>query len=362
MKASEFTVDGKVLVVKCNDSKCRGCNGLDWSDKTEVDIGDKWNPNPVCDDGGYYGWAWGIGVGSGKQVDVRGVWHVWEVFPGDIVSFDGKAKWKRGKRVFVGCYAEAMKFTMYGRQKLVAEKSKGSASASGDQGSASASGDHGSASASGYRGSASASGDHGSASASGDHGSASASGDHGSASASGDHGSASASGFYGSASASGDYGSASASGDHGRALASGDCGSASASGDCGSASASGDCGSASASGDHGSASASGFYGSASASGDHGSALASGDCGSASASGEMGIASVTCAENFSVVESGVGGICAVIGETFKWKVHIDSVLIQRWESGGKFQTAVLYPKKLKLKTGTTVVVNKGKIAK
>ena len=308
MKASEFTVDGKVLVVKCNDSKCRGCNGLDWSDKTEVDIGDKWNPNPVCDDGGYYGWAWGIGVGSGKQVDVRGVWHVWEVFPGDIVSFDGKAKWKRGKRVFVGCYAEAMKFTMYGRQKLVAEKSKGSASASGDQGSASASGDHGSASASGYRGSASASGDHGSASASGDHGSASASGDHGSASASGDHGSASASGFYGSASASGDYGSASASGDHGRALA------------------------------------------------------SGDCGSASASGEMGIASVTCAENFSVVESGVGGICAVIGETFKWKVHIDSVLIQRWESGGKFQTAVLYPKKLKLKTGTTVVVNKGKIAK
>ena len=272
MKASEFTVDGKVLVVKCNDSKCRGCNGLDWSDKTEVDIGDKWNPNPVCDDGGYYGWAWGIGVGSGKQVDVRGVWHVWEVFPGDIVSFDGKAKWKRGKRVFVGCYAEAMKFTMYGRQKLVAEKSKGSASASGDQGSASASGDHGSASASG------------------------------------DHGSASASGFYGSASASGDYGSASASGDHGRALA------------------------------------------------------SGDCGSASASGEMGIASVTCAENFSVVESGVGGICAVIGETFKWKVHIDSVLIQRWESGGKFQTAVLYPKKLKLKTGTTVVVNKGKIAK
>ena len=236
MKASEFTVDGKVLVVKCNDSKCRGCNGLDWSDKTEVDIGDKWNPNPVCDDGGYYGWAWGIGVGSGKQVDVRGVWHVWEVFPGDIVSFDGKAKWKRGKRVFVGCYAEAMKFTMYGRQKLVAEKSKGSASASGDQGSASASGDHG------------------------------------------------------------------------------------------------------------------------------SALASGDCGSASASGEMGIASVTCAENFSVVESGVGGICAVIGETFKWKVHIDSVLIQRWESGGKFQTAVLYPKKLKLKTGTTVVVNKGKIAK
>ena len=335
MKASEFTVDGKVLVVKCNDSKCRGCNGLDWSDKTEVDIGDKWNPNPVCDDGGYYGWAWGIGVGSGKQVDVRGVWHVWEVFPGDIVSFDGKAKWKRGKRVFVGCYAEAMKFTMYGRQKLVAEKSKGSASASGDQGSASASGDHGSASASGFYGSASASGDYGSASASGDHG---------------------------RALASGDCGSASASGDCGSASASGDCGSASASGDHGSASASGYRGSASASGDHGSASASGFYGSASASGDHGSALASGDCGSASASGEMGIASVTCAENFSVVESGVGGICAVIGETFKWKVHIDSVLIQRWESGGKFQTAVLYPKKLKLKTGTTVVVNKGKIAK
>ncbi len=281
MKASEFTVGGKVLVVKCNDSKCRGYNGLDWSDKTEVDIGDKWNPNPVCDNGGYYGWAWGIGVGCGKKADVGGVWHVWEVLPDDIVSFDGKEKWRKGKRVFVGCYAEAMTFTMAGRQEFVSKESKGSASASGN------------------------------------HGSASASGDQGSASASGNHGSASASGYRGSASASGYRGSASASG---------------------------------------------YQGSASASGYRGSASASGYQGSASASGEMGIASVTCAENFSVVESGVGGICAVIGETFKWKVHIDSVLIQRWESGGKFRTAVLYPKKLKLKTGVTVVVNKGKIAK
>jgi len=218
MKASEFTVGGKVLVVKCNDSKCRGYNGLDWSDKTEVDIGDKWNPNPVCDEGGYYGWAWGIGVGLGKIADANGVWHVWEVLPDDIVSFDGKEKWRKGKRVFVGCYAEAMTFTMAGRQEFVSKESKGSASASG------------------YH------------------------------------------------------------------------------------------------------------------------------GSASASGEMGIASVTCAENISIVESGVGGICAVIGETCKWKVHVDSVLIQRWESGGKFRTAVLYPKKLKLKTGVTVVVNKGRIAK
>jgi hypothetical protein len=290
MKASEFTIDGKVLVVKCNDSKCLGHDGFDWSDKTEVDIGDKWNPAPVCDDVGYYGWAWGIGVGCGKRADVNGIWHVWEVLPDDIVSFDGKAKWKRGKRVFVGCYAEAMKFTMAGRQKFIAQESNSSASASGD------------------------------------------------------YGSASASGYYGSASASGDYGSASASGDQG------------------SASASGDQGSASASGNQGSASASGNYGSASASGYQGSASASGDYGSASASGNGGIASVTVAKQGSIISSGPGGICAAIGETFKWKVHVDSVLIQRWIKKEKIKTAVLYPKKLKLETGATVVVNKGKIVK
>jgi hypothetical protein len=39
-----------------------------------------------------------------------------------------------------------------------------------------------------------------------------------------------------------------------------------------------------------------------------------------------------------------------------------VLIQRWIKKEKIKTAVLYPKKLKLETGATVVVNKGKIVK
>ena len=241
----EWTNGGdKVLVVKCCDPKGLGYGGYDWNNKEEADIGDKWNPIQKCDDGGFYGWPWGMFVGDGRDPDALGLWAVYAIKPDDLVCVDGgKVKWRRGTRVYWGRQAEAMAYTMPGRIALVEKNAAGSASASGDRGSASASG---------YRGSASASGDSGSASA------------------------------------------------------------------------------------------------------------SGDSGSASAKGKNSIAAVTVAYRFSVIETGPGGICAVIGEEVQWKVNIDSVLIQRWKEKDKFKTAVLDPKKLKLKTGALVSVVKGKV--
>ena len=112
----------------------------------------------------------------------------------------------------------------------------------------------------------------------------------------------------------------------------------------------------------GSASATGESGSASATGWGGSASATGWKGSASATGEMGIAAITFTNKNSIVESGPGGICAVIGDVVQWKVHLDSVLIQRWKEGGTYRTAVLHPKNLKLENGQTIKVNRGLVQK
>ena len=236
IKPHEWTNCGEtVLVVKCCDQKGLGYLGYDWNDKVNADIGDKWNSKPVCDDGGFYGWPWGMFVGDGRYPDALGLWAVYAVKPEDLICLDcGKVKWRRGTRVYWGRQAEAMAYTMRGRIALVEKNAAGSASSSGNSGSASTSGYRGSASASGYS------------------------------------------------------------------------------------------------------------------------------GSASASGDLSIAAITCADINSTVKSGSGGICAVIGEKVNWIVHIDSILIQRWKDKDKFKTAVLYPKKLKLKTGQTVKVVKGKI--
>jgi hypothetical protein len=77
---------------------------------------------------------------------------------------------------------------------------------------------------------------------------------------------------------------------------------------------------------------------------------------------MSIAAITLASEWSIVESGSGGICAAIGEKVKWKVHIDAVLIQRWKEGADIKTAVLYPRKLQLQTGAMVLIHKGEIEK
>ena len=102
-------------------------------------------------------------------------------------------------------------------------------------------------------------------------------------------------------------------------------------------------------------------GAASATGGQGAASATGRQGAASATGEQGIATITGDEG--TIEVGFGGIAAVCAKVVIWKVHKDAVLIQRWKDfRNHYQTAVLYPKKLRLKTGRVVKVVKGKIQK
>jgi hypothetical protein len=257
--------DGYVLIVKCLNRDGTSHNGFVWPKAGPVE-NKHWSREPNCESGGLFGWPFGLGIGDGKDADACAPWLVFRAKPENVIEIGAKCKAVPGDNgdlpevVYYGNMGGAMALTMGERVKYITDRSRGSASATGDRGSASATGDSGSASATGYRGSASATGYRGSASATGDRGGASATGYSGSASATGDRGSASATGDSGSASATGDRGSASATGYSGSASATGYRGSASATGDRGSASATGSSGSASATGEQGCAIAVGIEG------------------------------------------------------------------------------------------------------
>jgi len=222
----------RVLIVKIVGKNGQTKNGFTWP----LTVGAIVRPvnhsrKPDCESGGLFGWAWGLIVGDGKDVNSAGKWLVFSAKPENVVNVGGlkckvvpddKNPEECARVEYVGSQAGAMQFTIDGRIAWIMERSRGSASATGDRGSASATGDSGSASATGYGGSASATGDSGSASATGYGGSASATWSRGSASATGDSGSASATGDGGSASATGDGGSASATGYGGSASATGE--------------------------------------------------------------------------------------------------------------------------------------------
>jgi hypothetical protein len=299
MKIEDYrNKNGLLLVVKCLEANGTGYGGYDWS-PDHHDIGDKWDSEPKCDGGGYYGWPLGLGIGDGKQPNALHPWIVVALADDTPrVMIDQKIKFKSCDVLYRGTMANCMRLTMDDRIDFIERNSSGSASATGWSGSASATGESGSASATGESGSASATGERGSASATGERGSASATGGRGSASATGESGSASATGERGSASATGGRGSASATGESG------------------------------------SASATGERGSASATGGRGSASATGESGSASATGERGIASISQADKYSIIEVSPTGIAAVIGEEVNWIVRAGAILIQRWDCGHK----------------------------
>jgi len=125
--------------------------------------------------GGLHGWAWGHGVGTGKEPDWQATWIVFGCDPQHVrLAVQDKPKCIGPCTVrFVGGWHAALHFVLPGRAAWSRYASSGSASNSRDGGSASNSGYSGSASNSGYSGSASNSGDSGSASNSGDSGSAS---------------------------------------------------------------------------------------------------------------------------------------------------------------------------------------------
>jgi hypothetical protein len=209
----EWTNGGdEVLVLRFSDKDGKAYGGF----QHPLTIGETveapdWNAQPVCG-GGIHGWAWGIGLGEGKEPQWNGaMWQVYAVKAADLVGLiDGgcKCKFKTGRLAFVGDWHGAMQFILPGQMNWAYQVSGGAASNSGD---------YGAASNSGSRGAASNSGDYGAASNSGEFGAASNSGDYGAASNSGSRGAASNSGYGGAASNSGDYGAASNSGSRGAA-------------------------------------------------------------------------------------------------------------------------------------------------
>jgi hypothetical protein len=228
----------KVLVLKCVGANMRGHGNFPYPQSGPVECPDEWcaewggekpevwrggwEPDQKCG-AGLHGWAWGLGVGEGRDADYNPITSRWLVIacaPADVVGevratgIDAgqKVKFRAGGVVYCGDWRGAYGLVIDGLIAWIAASADGNAAASG------------------YSGNAAASGDSGNAAASGDRGNAAASGYSGNAAASGYSGNAAASGYSGNAAASGDRGNAAVSGDESKAN-SGPCAVAAASGE-----------------------------------------------------------------------------------------------------------------------------------
>ncbi|KAF0156324.1 MAG: phage related protein Gp53, partial [Elusimicrobia bacterium] len=176
--------DGKVLVLKCIEANGTSHDGaFRWPESGPVECPD-WDSAPRCPDdngkgGGLFGWAWGIGVGDGKDPSYLPTarWLVVACDPADVVLVKdaSKVKFRRGEVVYCGNWTGAYGRVIDGQIAWITATSSGNTAASGWRGNAAASGWSGNAAASGWRGNAAASGWSGNAAASGERGNAAAS-------------------------------------------------------------------------------------------------------------------------------------------------------------------------------------------
>jgi hypothetical protein len=152
-----------------------------------------WNKEPKCG-GGIHGWAWGIGLGDGKDPEWQdGLWQVYGVKPSNIIGeIQGgqKVKFKTGILRFKGDWYEAMMFILDGQKAWVEHYADGNGHATGDSSASSATGHRSASSATGHRSASSATGHRSASSATGDSSASSATG-HSSASSATGHSSAS---------------------------------------------------------------------------------------------------------------------------------------------------------------------------
>jgi len=89
-----------------------------------------WNPAPICG-GGIHGWAWGIGMGEGKDPDWDALWQVYACRPEDItgeIEHGQKVKFRTGRLVFLDTWNKAISFVLSGQVAWVAQVARGSAS------------------------------------------------------------------------------------------------------------------------------------------------------------------------------------------------------------------------------------------
>jgi hypothetical protein len=296
----------RVLLVKIVNKDMTSYGGFVWPKAGPVTPA-KWSRQPDCDSGGLFGWAWGTGLGDGKDPHAGLTWLVFSAKPENVIMVGSGPKVKAvpgedgslPEVVYCGTQAGAMKFTHEGRMAWIVGNARSSAASSGDSSSAASSGDSSSAASSG---------DSSSAASSGDRSSAASSGDRSSAASSGDSSSAASSGYSSSAASSG------------------------------------------------------YSSSAASSGDSSSAASSGDRSSAASSGDRSI-SAACGEYVTVESTGKGGICVANADRLIWKSHPNAILVVRWKHPKKkedtFPSIMIDGAKLK---GRVVNIQYGKIVK
>ncbi|MFA4944864.1 MAG: hypothetical protein WC789_09220 [Lentisphaeria bacterium] len=185
----------KVLVLKCVGADMRGHGGFPYPASGPVECpaewraewgGEKpgqwrggWTPDTRCG-AGLHGWAWGLGVGDGRNADYNPAMARWLVVacaPADVVGNVGdgqKVKFRAGTVVYCGDWRGAYGLVIDGLIAWITSGAGGNAAASGEKGNAAASGEKGNAAASGWSGNAAASGAGGNAAASGENSKAAA--------------------------------------------------------------------------------------------------------------------------------------------------------------------------------------------
>jgi hypothetical protein len=278
--------DGDVLVLRFSDKD--GKSHEDFQHPMivgETVTAPDWKANQECG-GGIHGWAWGIGIGDGKEPDWNnGLWQVYAVKPENIIGDidDGiKCKFHFGTLVYLGGWYEASLAVLDGQKQWVEHFADGQGYSTGNRSASSATGNRSASSATGDSSASSATGDSSASSATGDRSASSATGDSSASSATGDRSASSATGYRSASSATGYRSASSATGNRSASSATGYRSASSATGNSSASSATGYSSASSATGNSSASSATGNSSASSATGNSSAAIVTGCDGKAMA--------------------------------------------------------------------------------
>ena len=137
---------GRVWIVKCVNLDGTSYDGFTWPESGAVKP-TKCSRAPDCESGGFFGWAWGMRLGVGKESNYRAKWLVFSAPPEQVIEVEGKVKVAADTPEQVDCRVEfcgqwwdAMSKCHAGQMAWIAQAAKGSAAATGESGSAAATG------------------------------------------------------------------------------------------------------------------------------------------------------------------------------------------------------------------------------
>jgi hypothetical protein len=128
---------GRVRILKCVDKDGVSFGGFQWPSSGPVRP-DYCSMDGTCDSGGLFGWAWGVGVGGGKEPDYLGRWIVFSAPPKQVVDLGDKVKVASTSPElvdavveFCGTWWDAVATILDGRVAWIEHASSGAASATG---------------------------------------------------------------------------------------------------------------------------------------------------------------------------------------------------------------------------------------